>query len=260
MRQKFLNDVRALAAKALAHGATRLSHSRIEWDISGDCSDSFRTENFARPSRSKWGHPTVTVEPRNGEIPLEVVILTRCHKCTNCLKTRQREWSWKTEMETRAAHRTWFGTLTLTPDAHYRALLQASAKAGIGGVEFDTLEPRDRFKRIEAEIWPELKLMLMRIRSAYGHPYRYVVVVEAHKSGLPHYHLLVHEVTANEPLKYSHLDGQWKLGFSKFRLVKSASEARYVCKYLSKSSLARVRPSLNYGYHSSLDVVSQQET
>ena len=93
---------------------------------------------------------------------------------------------------------------------------------------------------------------------------RYLLVVEKHKSGAPHWHLLVHERYPELQIRYDWLklqprkpritewwmppqiDARWDLGFSSFKL-KPAKLAPYVTKYIAKSLLARVRASKRYG-------------
>ena len=66
-------------------------------------------------------------------------------------------------------------------------------------------------------------------------------------SGLPHYHLLVHE-QAPGATEERVLRQEWStLGFSKFRLVHDERGASYAAKYLAKSTAARVRASKDYG-------------
>ena len=69
-------------------------------------------------------------------------------------------------------------------------------------------------------------------------------VVEAHKSGLPHVHLLVHD---KGDTTYRRLTDTWPLGFAHAKLVEGTAASRYVAKYLAKSALARVRASQGYG-------------
>lgn len=79
---------------------------------------------------------------------------------------------------------------------------------------------------------------------------RYVIVTEAHKAAevFPHYHILIHE--CDHQLTADHIKDQWRsrIGFIDRKLVKGEPEAMlYLCKYLTKSSLARVRASNGYG-------------
>lgn len=99
--------------------------------------------------------------------------------------------------------------------------------------------------------------------------------------GRPHFHILVHDYSDNGLVSGSPLeaiasgrDGEWEkrliktkqgykgfafvtddafirknwqLGFTKFQLATSEQSIFYLCKYLSKSMLARVRASIEYG-------------
>lgn len=127
----------------------------------------------------------------------------------------------------------------------------------------------------------ELTLWLKRVRKNSGVPFRYLAVTEIHDgskrsqikdrelrshcvTGHPHIHILMHEVDAGRPLLKKFLSGRWsdrksdwetppswKLGFTKFKLLDDVQDrkkgAMYLCKYLSKAMLARVRPSIDYG-------------
>ena len=117
-------------------------------------------------------------------------------------------------------------------------------------VDFDALSNDKQFQARHQAIGPELTKFLKRVRKESAAMLRYCLVAEAHKSGLPHYHLVVHE-TGGEPVRHKTLQGQWKLGYSNWKLVDindSGKTAAYVAKYLSKSALARVRASKHYGH------------
>ena len=116
-----------------------------------------------------------------------------------------------------------------------------------GGTDFDALSPHDQFMERMTEIGREVTLYLKRVRKESGARVRYLLVAEAHKSGLPHLHILVHEASPDKPVRHKTLEGQWKLGFTRFKLAHDVKTASYVCKYISKALLARVRASLRYG-------------
>jgi len=99
------------------------------------------------------------------------------------------------------------------------------------------------FKARADELGKEVTKWLKRVRST-GARFTYLMVVEAHKSGLPHVHLLIHDQAATT---YRALTAAWRLGFAHAKLVEGVSGPRYVTKYLVKSMMARVRSSLNYG-------------
>lgn len=149
-----------------------------------------------------------------------------------------------------AEGRTWFGTLTLRPQEHFAALSRVRNRMAKSGEDFDTLSEEARFSALSGEIGKDITLWLKRVRKESGARLRYLLVSEAHKSGLPHFHCLVHEVSAEGPVAERTLRKQWKLGFAQFKLVAQGDEtktARYVTKYITKSAITRVRASQGYG-------------
>lgn len=153
-------------------------------------------------------------------------------------------WARNAITEIMASERTWFGTLTLRPEELYRCLSAARSKAAKRGrVDFDALPWSEQFALVHQQAALDITLMLKRLRKQ-GHRFRYMLVAEAHQSGAPHYHVLLHEVA--EPIRKATLDKEWPLGFSKWKLA-DRSSAWYVCKYLAKNSACRVRASLRYG-------------
>src|SRR3546814_836309 len=80
-----------------------------------------------------------------------------------------------------------------------------------------------------------------------GVPLRYLLVVEPHDDGFPHFHILMHE--QDSPVRKALLEEQWRSGFSHWRLVKNEDprSVYYACKYLTKSHQTRVRASRRYG-------------
>ena len=98
----------------------------------------------------------------------------------------------------------------------------------------------DSHKVISAELTKYFK----RLRKS-GLKFRYVLVTEAHKDGYPHYHALIHEVSAQIPK--SRLQADWPYGFTTFKLVKDTKAAYYITKYLVKDARTRIRASGKYG-------------
>lgn len=243
-----LDRVLTLIGYALASGGRRLSLFRTEWDISGDCSDSYRTELHGRPS-APHGERTVLVGPKGWQTPQVLVIYTRCRRCHNCLRFRQRRWYGATIREVAAAPRTWFGTLTLNPQAHHVMLARARVKLAAQGVEFDRLNAHEQFVERHLQIGKELTKFIKRVRKNSGAKLRYLLIAEAHMSGLPHYHMLVHETHEGGSVRHRHLSEAWDFGFENFRLVdpEKTGNPAYLCKYLGKSLSARVRASQRYG-------------
>ncbi len=151
----------------------------------------------------------------------------------------------------RTQGRTWFLTLTLSPQWHSTMANRARLRLARQSVDFETLTPATQFAERNREIGREITLYIKRVRKRAGVPLRYCLVAEKHKSGLPHYHALVHEVDFDNPVRSSILRKEWKLGFSQCKLVAQGDEAKtanYVAKYLSKDAASRVRASVGYGH------------
>ena len=195
---------------------------------------------------------------------MTIQIDVRCRKCENCLRKRAAHWRIRALAEYRAAEavgaRTWFGTLTLAPEHRMKVLnLCRKGKFRVPnweqGIDFDALSENDKFRAKHAVISEELTRFVKRVRKNSKAVIRILVVAEAHKDGEPHYHLLLHETQPETPVRQRVLTDAWKWGFSSFTLCRDNRQASYVCKYLAKSSLARVRASLDYG--ESHDLMSQ---
>lgn len=154
-------------------------------------------------------------------------------------------WRFRARSETRLAVRTWFGTLTFSPDERYRLLAKASQSARRKGLDFDALDRKRRFEFYANASGALVTKWLKRVRKQSGVSLRYLLVAEEHKSGDPHYHVLIHE--SGQPVRKVVLKSQWSHGFSKWKLVEDLATADYVCKYISKSLYARVRASMRYG-------------
>lgn len=176
-------------------------------------------------------------------------VTLRCRHCSACLHARAKYWREAATREmaqaTLVGARTWFGTLTLSPE--HQAFAAYGAMASIGVQKFNKLSAVEQLPLRNAAVNRSFTLAFKRLRKAVGpRGFRYVLVCEAHKSGLPHYHMLLHETAQSLPIRKSALNDFWQLGFSQWRLAKPEA-ASYVAKYLSKAALARVRASLHYG-------------
>lgn len=217
------------------------------------------------PVRYSWEKPLrgkvtngkyINVGAQHGPGLLTLRMDVRCRKCAKCKKGRSRMWYARAVTETMASARTWFGTLTLHPDHHHLALARARQKAIRSAVDWDTLTDDEKFERVHRAIGVHLQLWLKRVRKNSDAPLRFFLVCEKHKTGLPHYHCLVHETDIMRPVRKAILRDAWfvtvkgktvSLGFTKFKLVNEPKQAGYLCKYLSKSAVARVRASARYG-------------
>lgn len=270
-RKRTWESVAALFARALSAGGVRKNLTTVEWDTSGDCEAGVYREFHAVPTakhRRKYvqhkilhadGWPefvkfpadgvhasrTVTVTPMSRH-PLTVEMTVRCRACKKCLAAKASHWRLRAQAECRAAVRTWFGTLTLNPTEQFLALARARDYTAKSGIDFDALSDGEKFAERVRAVGPAITKYLKRLRKQSGAKVRYLIVAEEHRSGAPHWHILLHEVLS-APVREALLSAEWKLGFCKWRLVKDHAVAGYVAKYISKTMLARVRASKDYG-------------
>lgn len=235
-----IQTVRTLAITALAAGGRRVSATTIEWDVSNGCSDPQLLEFDARP-RAPDGEKYVIIG-KGTTHTLRVEMWVACRKCEVCLRRRRRLWTTRAAAEITQAKRTWFVTLTLRPGQRYTAECEAAKRDISIGAQPEDAQEKARF----AVIVEEIQRFLKRIRKNSKAKLRYILVQELHKSGEPHYHMLIHEVEGT--LTKAVLQAAWRWGFSQAKLADPRT-AIYVCKYLTKSSGSRVRASLGYGRH-----------
>lgn len=242
-------DYHSLIVYALAQGARITALGSAEWDISGDCSNPYSTTLRAPPVTDAMHRPKRT-------IALYLDILTRCRRCQACLNHRAALWRIRAKTEVQDSFRTWLGTFTLEPYNLYKAKVLASdrVKKRYPYRDFNTLTDEERFREVHSVISEKITLRLNAFRQMYYRKhkvrpaFKYLIVAEAHKSGEPHYHLLIHEKASDKPIRYEELRHIWPHGFYHYRLVKPEDNPVYLCKYLSKSMLARVRASQRYGH------------
>lgn len=192
---------------------------------------------------------------------LHVSYAVRCWKCLSCRRAKQRYWAaagyamMKQCIE--QGRRTWFGTLTFRPEIQRRLLQEAleayKEQSSTTEVEewWDDPLCDERFRLVRKVVVRELQKYWKRLRKA-GHKFSYLVVIERHKSGLPHVHWLLHEKEA--PITKKELERHWSLGFTKITIVggrskraaKPQNAAHYVLKYLTKSEQSRMIASQKY--------------
>lgn len=289
----YLDSAQRLAYTALTHGGVRRSWMTTEWDLSGNCLDKKLVTVHVRPSpahrvkREKGmlkeampflsavkaafpGAEIVRMSPNerlpgdkiviNGKTatPMRIEMTVRCRKCDNCRRQRSRLWSARALHETKISIRTWLGTLTLSPDAQTRAVSRARHNLASQGIDFDSLSWGEQFGLRHAQIQNDITKWLKRVRKQSKAKFRYLLVAEHHKSGLPHYHILIHECDPASPVRKGLLQAQWPLGFSSFKLVDDPKAATYVCKYLMKSAVARVRASARYGEQTYFNIATRE--
>lgn len=213
------------------------------WDIQGNCINPFVTEWYARNDLTLDRMKDIKRHTRRR---LDLRIRTRCRACQNCRNQRRNLWYARARSEIIASPRSWFGTLTIAPEHqdHFELLAKKASKSK--SVDWYTLSSRRQFQKIYEQISPEITRYLKRVRKKTKGKLRFVLVAEKHKSGKPHFHMLVHQDGAI-PITYRDLSEQWHLGFTNFKLVDKPEIAGYISKYISKAILCRVRASLKYG-------------
>lgn len=212
------------------------------WDIAGQCLNPREFRMDAAASRLS-GERLVRAPGR----PYSVVLTVRCRACEWCLRQRAARWAFRAVEEIDAHVRTWFATFTFTPQNHVVMRAMTSRRLARGGTDFALLSATEQHVELSREYGAEITKYFKRIRKNSDAPLRYILVQEPHKSGLPHFHALIHEVDATRPIRHRTLSTGWKLGFSKFKLCEGSKTAWYVAKYLTKSAWTRVRASKWYG-------------
>lgn len=242
--------------RAFASGKLDLYGERLAgivrpvWDISDGCLNPvFRELNTGSFREVKVGDIRTNLAVANDRTDRRTLEMwVRCRRCANCLKLRSALWRHRARQEIAEAKRTWFGTITLGPSAHFAMASRARLRLRAQGVNFDKLDADEQFVERHRETGVELTKWLKRVRKQSGSALRILLVCERHKSGLPHYHVLVHEVSDVSCPKRI-LQGQWTLGFTNWKLVDKNQRrtAAYVAKYLAKEAIARVRASARYG-------------
>lgn len=235
-----------LAKRAAVSAAPwrRASLVKTEWDICMGCMRPVYRDRFGRPAGVGR---EVVIRPRVTRSPVWVELKLPCRECEACMRNRRNLWVRRATDEIKLAQRSWFVTLTLRPDEQYRALCESQLYGAT-----------DAQRRI-ATIKRWLTLALKRLRANTGARIRFLAVFENHKSELPHVHLIVHEYSGVVTAR--NIQDCWPHGFSKSKLIADDNPRRaafYVCKYLMKSSLARVRASLRYGRPTALAIDSRR--
>lgn len=205
-----------------------------EWDVSGRCLNPREFRMDAAASRLS-GERLVRAPGR----PYSVVLTVRCRACEWCLRQRAARWAFRAVEEIDGACRTWFATFTFTPHNHSVLRMMTSRRLARGGTDLALLSATEQHVELSREYGAELTKYLKRIRKNSNAPLRYILVQEPHKSGLPHFHALIHETDPERPLRHRTLASGWKLGHTKFKLCEGSKTAWYVAKYLTKNAWTR---------------------
>lgn len=246
-----------LADTALQHGGTHLGYANaIEWDVGAYCEAPLARTLHARGARVVTHKYKWSTNP--GSLSVHLTGLP-CRKCARCLFIRADQWKERSIKECAKWNRTWFVTLTLNPAWQHRVFMEEMAYRNSRGWRDADFDKQDREFILRASgagklLTKYFKTVRKPLAKAHGlkHPelpvnLRYISVFERHESGLPHMHLLMHE--AGGRLTYDRICGRWlRYGFAHARLVDDpARDAGYVCKYITKDALCRIRASQHYG-------------
>lgn len=210
---------------------------------------------------------------------------TRCRKCDACRERHNRYWAARAVTEYQRNPATWMFTLTLRPEEHYlfdaemhkrwpELNVVLGEQAGSPGLAAATL-----FQHRAWMIGSAVTKYLKRLRHYTGpEKLRTLVVAEAHAkggtavAGRPHFHLLIHERErgvlipdtdwkaeeglctrcnrwheTGEVCDHALVRTAWRHGFTKVVRCMDERSAYYVCKYIDKGGLTRVRSSIGYG-------------
>lgn len=254
-------EVRAATEKALSSGGELVTPQYAKWDLAKRCVSPVNVEEVG-VGHYQYAQKVGGPEWQPGRVLSKMV---PCRKCTACLKDRAYLWGNRAKREYLQAPRTWFGTLTFNPGERYKALLETERRLSAGAVDFTKLPGPERFKELNRTLSPLVTKWQKRLRWPRkgilpAHPgsklirkpregllYRYLLTVEPHEDWTPHYHLLIHEVSIDNPIRNAHLEDDWPHGLVHWRLVKDEKAAFYAAKYLGKYSVARVHASESYG-------------
>lgn len=253
-----LDRATAIATTAIDKGGQFIRPRTMKWDVAGKCSNPVYVQINGRPTRKPLpavgrtrkgklfvraaaAYDPSTVMREGAPQPLWIDIEAGCRKCPACLRKRGIYWRERAKVEINCAARTWFGTLTFSPQERW--LMECRTMR-----DLSACSEGDRFALLHRANGPLLTNYVKRLRKAAGRGLRILCVAEAHKDGVPHYHLFVHEQHGAASITHRELTEQWPHGFSKWKLVADGDRAAsYVAKYLFKSALARVRASARYG-------------
>lgn len=205
---------------------------------------------FEKPIHTDGETPTSFSYEHGRTLSMQV----RCRRCDACLKERRWMWTERAAKEWRQSNRTWFVTVTLRPEEHYKLQARVRLRLAAQGGDLDRMEPRDKLNEVLKDYKNEMRLYVNRLRIGLRTrgwdtiSFRYLWVPEPHKSGAIHFHMLLHEVSDVQPIRKDRIEGLWNYGFVSAKLVKSENAARYVTKYLGKHHFeGRIAVSKHYG-------------
>lgn len=295
MRKRYIavERLEAVATAALIGGYGTLEtwrdtgrvRRRVSLSLAMDCENPYKAELFGRYSSQHAKRVK----------PMSILVEARCRKCARCLERKAMYWRGRAFTEYGKARRTFFGTLTTSPEWDVRLDCHIQVELAKRGVDFARLpEPekfRERVKYGGAELTTYIKRLRGAARSVRRLDFRYLLIAEQHdsdktsdaKRGRPHWHALFHEMSEEGSLCLPHelardkfgnvrtdryknpilgdaafLKREWKAGFSTWILAGTPQAATYCCKYLTKANAYRIRCSGGYGNNEHAEAVASE--
>jgi hypothetical protein len=201
-----------------------------------------------------------------------VAMLVPCRDCAGCRRWKRSLWTRRCKAEwthsSLAGGKSYFATLTFAPDIHYRVTCLLE-----GRPEWKDATKEQRFCMRDQVAYPFVQKFLKRLRRGLkrlgfpGVKPRYIAVAEAHKTGLPHYHLVIHVDDVPKGFGKRAIEAAWEKssrevkvpglpdlpnrigrpGWIKVKLARSEQVAGYMAKYMGKDQSSRVKASTGYG-------------
>lgn len=188
--------------------------------------------------------------------PYQVEAFVPCNQCELCRWSKRKSWEERMQNELAKANRTWFCTLTAAPLSHLKWEMVAKGRKYTKGRPWHEFTVKQQGMLVNRVATPDLQRWVKRVRKAHGvhGMLRQIIIPEFHTKklrGKPHFHVLLHEVSALYPMRKKLLDKTWHEGFTNFKLVKDRERsAEYISKYVAKDEFhdgARIKCSLRYG-------------
>lgn len=227
---------RLLAKAALQGGLMSKFSGRL--DVKGVCIDA-KEISFYTP-----------------KTPYLVEAIVPCNQCVMCRWSKRKHWEERMHTELMRAARSWFCTLTASPAEHLKWEMVAKSRKYTKGQPWHKLTTKQKGRLINRVAVPDLQKWVKRVRKAHDAPkmLRHIIIPEFHTKkllGKPHFHVLLHEVSADYPIRKKRLDTTWHKGFTNFKLVNNIDKScSYVSKYVAKDEFhdgCRIKSSLRYG-------------
>lgn len=260
LERKVVKGIRAGVAKEVA-----FRHWQLAWQL-----------GCLRPIQKLW---TGRVSIRAKKKPIFVDEYLPCRECEACKMSRSRMWAGRAVDEFARAAVTWMGTFTMSPEQHAMLDLRVAERTGNRPLtSSELLRERTGVFGSEVTSWLKRVREASYKRTGLNGTMRYLLVAEVHDSDKtdewmrkrPHFHMLLHEASVGAIIsvdeyyeKQDVVRGEsvvniyaadtamvretWQLGFTKFVMCRDSKSAYYLCKYMSKAMMWRVRPSIRYG-------------